>query len=111
MMGVLCLCETPARAKIDHIQLHVQWPGLEHREALGSIERVDRIIAAPRRDRCLPERHSFLTASGFARIPADVIGFVSQFFFIDIGSLRSSTLGRRSSCADDGRVGPRRQLP
>ena len=39
-----------------------------------------------------------------------MIGFVSQFFFIGIGSLSSSTLGRRCSCADDGGVGARRQL-
>ena len=32
-------------ARTDHILLRVQWPGLEHREALGSIERIGRIIA------------------------------------------------------------------
>jgi hypothetical protein len=32
-------------AKTDHILLRMQWPGLEHHEALGSIERVGRIIA------------------------------------------------------------------
>jgi alkanesulfonate monooxygenase SsuD/methylene tetrahydromethanopterin reductase-like flavin-dependent oxidoreductase (luciferase family) len=35
-------------ARTDHILLRMQWPGLEHREALGSIERVGRIIAALR---------------------------------------------------------------
>jgi hypothetical protein len=34
-------------AKTDHIQLRVQWPGLEHRDTIGSIERVGRIIATP----------------------------------------------------------------
>ncbi len=33
-------------AGTDHILLRMQWPGLEHREALGSIQRVGRIIAA-----------------------------------------------------------------
>jgi alkanesulfonate monooxygenase SsuD/methylene tetrahydromethanopterin reductase-like flavin-dependent oxidoreductase (luciferase family) len=33
-------------ARTDHILLRVQWPGLDHREALGSIERIGRIIAA-----------------------------------------------------------------
>jgi alkanesulfonate monooxygenase SsuD/methylene tetrahydromethanopterin reductase-like flavin-dependent oxidoreductase (luciferase family) len=33
-------------ARTDHILLRMQWPGLEHREALGNIERVGRIIAA-----------------------------------------------------------------
>jgi hypothetical protein len=32
-------------AGTDHILLRMQWPGLEHPEALGSIERVGRIIA------------------------------------------------------------------
>jgi alkanesulfonate monooxygenase SsuD/methylene tetrahydromethanopterin reductase-like flavin-dependent oxidoreductase (luciferase family) len=35
-------------AKTDHILLRTQWPGLEHREALGSIERMGSIIAALR---------------------------------------------------------------
>jgi alkanesulfonate monooxygenase SsuD/methylene tetrahydromethanopterin reductase-like flavin-dependent oxidoreductase (luciferase family) len=43
--GVLRYAET---ARTDHILLRMQWPGLEHREALGSIERVGRIIAALR---------------------------------------------------------------
>ena len=33
-------------ARTDHILLRVQWPGLEHRETLGTIERIGRIIAA-----------------------------------------------------------------
>ena len=33
-------------ARTDHILLRVQWPGLAHREALGNIERIGRIIAA-----------------------------------------------------------------
>jgi alkanesulfonate monooxygenase SsuD/methylene tetrahydromethanopterin reductase-like flavin-dependent oxidoreductase (luciferase family) len=33
-------------ARTDHILLRVQWPGLEHREALGNIERIGSIIAA-----------------------------------------------------------------
>jgi hypothetical protein len=42
----------------------------------------------------------------------DVIGFVSQFFSSTSGALSStSTLGRHSSCADDGRVGTQRSLP
>jgi hypothetical protein len=42
----------------------------------------------------------------------DVIGFVSQFFSSTSGALSStSTLGRQSSCADDGRVGARRSPP
>jgi hypothetical protein len=41
-----------------------------------------------------------------------VIGFVSQFFSSTSGALSStSTLGRHSSCAADGRVGAQRQLP
>jgi alkanesulfonate monooxygenase SsuD/methylene tetrahydromethanopterin reductase-like flavin-dependent oxidoreductase (luciferase family) len=32
-------------ARTDHILLRMQWPGLEHRDAIGSIERVGRIIA------------------------------------------------------------------
>jgi hypothetical protein len=48
----------------------------------------------------------------FARIPADVIGFVSQFFSSTSSALSStSTLGRPSSCADDGRDGAQRQPP
>jgi hypothetical protein len=35
-------------AKTDHILLRMQWPGLEHPDAIGSIERVGRIIAALR---------------------------------------------------------------
>jgi alkanesulfonate monooxygenase SsuD/methylene tetrahydromethanopterin reductase-like flavin-dependent oxidoreductase (luciferase family) len=35
-------------ARTDHILLRLQWPGLEHREALGSIERIGRIIATLR---------------------------------------------------------------
>ena len=35
-------------ARTDHILLRMQWPGLEHREALGSVERVGRIIATLR---------------------------------------------------------------
>jgi hypothetical protein len=30
----------------DYILLRMQWPGLEHRETLGNIERIGRIIAA-----------------------------------------------------------------
>jgi hypothetical protein len=44
----------------------------------------------------------------------DVIGFVSQFFSSTSGALSStSTLGRQSSCADDGRLarGDRRLAP
>ena len=33
-------------ARTDQILLRMQWPGLEHREALGNIERIGRIIAA-----------------------------------------------------------------
>ena len=33
-------------ARTDHILLRMQWPGLEHRETLGNIERIGRIIAA-----------------------------------------------------------------
>jgi alkanesulfonate monooxygenase SsuD/methylene tetrahydromethanopterin reductase-like flavin-dependent oxidoreductase (luciferase family) len=33
-------------ARTDHILLRVQWPGLTHRDALGNIERIGRIIAA-----------------------------------------------------------------
>ena len=33
-------------ARTDHILLRVQWPGLEHRETLGNIERIGEIIAA-----------------------------------------------------------------
>jgi alkanesulfonate monooxygenase SsuD/methylene tetrahydromethanopterin reductase-like flavin-dependent oxidoreductase (luciferase family) len=33
-------------ARTDQILLRVEWPGLEHREALGNIERIGRIIAA-----------------------------------------------------------------
>ncbi len=33
-------------ARTDQILLRVQWPGLEHRETLGNIERIGRIIAA-----------------------------------------------------------------
>jgi alkanesulfonate monooxygenase SsuD/methylene tetrahydromethanopterin reductase-like flavin-dependent oxidoreductase (luciferase family) len=33
-------------ARTDHILLRVQWPGLVHKEALGNIERIGRIIAA-----------------------------------------------------------------
>jgi hypothetical protein len=41
-----------------------------------------------------------------------VIGFVSQFFSSTSGPLSSTgTLGRPSSCADDGRVGAQRWLP
>lgn len=32
-------------ARTDHILLRMQWPGLEHREALDNIERIGRIIA------------------------------------------------------------------
>jgi alkanesulfonate monooxygenase SsuD/methylene tetrahydromethanopterin reductase-like flavin-dependent oxidoreductase (luciferase family) len=32
-------------ARTDHILLRLQWPGLEHQEALGCIERLGRIIA------------------------------------------------------------------
>jgi hypothetical protein len=35
-------------ARTYHILLRMQWPGLEHHEALGSIERVGSIIAALR---------------------------------------------------------------
>jgi alkanesulfonate monooxygenase SsuD/methylene tetrahydromethanopterin reductase-like flavin-dependent oxidoreductase (luciferase family) len=40
--GILRYAES---ARTDHILLRMQWPGLEHREALESIERVGRIIA------------------------------------------------------------------
>jgi alkanesulfonate monooxygenase SsuD/methylene tetrahydromethanopterin reductase-like flavin-dependent oxidoreductase (luciferase family) len=43
--GILRYAET---ARTDHILLRMQWPGLKHQEALGSIERVGRIIAALR---------------------------------------------------------------
>jgi alkanesulfonate monooxygenase SsuD/methylene tetrahydromethanopterin reductase-like flavin-dependent oxidoreductase (luciferase family) len=43
--GILRYAET---ARTDHILLRMQWPGLEHRDALASIERVGRIIAALR---------------------------------------------------------------
>jgi alkanesulfonate monooxygenase SsuD/methylene tetrahydromethanopterin reductase-like flavin-dependent oxidoreductase (luciferase family) len=33
-------------ARTDQILLRVQWPGLEHQETLGNIERIGRIIAA-----------------------------------------------------------------
>jgi alkanesulfonate monooxygenase SsuD/methylene tetrahydromethanopterin reductase-like flavin-dependent oxidoreductase (luciferase family) len=33
-------------ARTDQILLRVQWPGLDHRETLGNIERIGRIIAA-----------------------------------------------------------------
>jgi alkanesulfonate monooxygenase SsuD/methylene tetrahydromethanopterin reductase-like flavin-dependent oxidoreductase (luciferase family) len=33
-------------ARTDHILLRMQWPGLKHREALGSTERVGSVIAA-----------------------------------------------------------------
>jgi hypothetical protein len=40
-----------------------------------------------------------------------VIGFVSQFFFIDIGRPQLDEHSRHSSCADDGAVGAQRSLP
>jgi alkanesulfonate monooxygenase SsuD/methylene tetrahydromethanopterin reductase-like flavin-dependent oxidoreductase (luciferase family) len=43
--GILRYAET---AQTDHILLRMQWPGLEHQEALGSIERIGRIIATLR---------------------------------------------------------------
>jgi hypothetical protein len=43
--GILRYAEV---ARTDHILLRMQWPGLEHQEALGSIERVGSIIAALR---------------------------------------------------------------
>ena len=33
-------------ARTDHILLRLQWPGLEHRETLGNIERIGGIITA-----------------------------------------------------------------
>jgi alkanesulfonate monooxygenase SsuD/methylene tetrahydromethanopterin reductase-like flavin-dependent oxidoreductase (luciferase family) len=33
-------------ARTDHILLRVQWPGLDHRETLASIEQIGKIIAA-----------------------------------------------------------------
>lgn len=33
-------------ARTDQILLRVQWPGLEHREVLGNIERIGRIVTA-----------------------------------------------------------------
>jgi alkanesulfonate monooxygenase SsuD/methylene tetrahydromethanopterin reductase-like flavin-dependent oxidoreductase (luciferase family) len=43
--GILRYAET---ARTDHVLLRMQWPGLEHREALGNIERIGKIIAALR---------------------------------------------------------------
>lgn len=43
--GILRYAES---AGTDHILLRMQWPGLEHKEALATIERVGRIIAALR---------------------------------------------------------------
>ena len=62
--------------------------------------------SSPRQPYRSASRHA-----NFARNPADVIGFVSQFFSSTSGALGStSTLGRPSSCAD-GRVGAQHYLP
>jgi hypothetical protein len=63
-----------------------------------------RARTAPRQPHRSASRHA-----DFARISADVIGFVSQFFFIDPGSLSSSTLLLRRRQGWRAAIGASRQ--